>query len=250
MYIGIVLNLRTMKDNFKLIAITVVFILTGFVLAFMSWQDTDLDVFDYCVFDGIKFSLDEEVVGYREGNLCVCTKGGIVECIPLENEEYPEIQQDLKTDSLEFEYSYLTGIGGNNGEVIFNTTFTNISIDDEDLLITLEQMQTCSGTNSVSEQEGFYENVNGVIKLYNEIKSEEGIGCIIELKYTLKDFTEFDSDKMQIIFVDEDDLETYASICLYNDIIYMSEDVFKGDDDVICICEAGEIICEEELLSD
>lgn len=239
-----------MKDNFKLIAITIVFVLTGLVLAFISLGDADLDVFDYCTFDGTKFPLNEEVLGYREGSICICAEGGIVECMPLETYESSEESQDLKKDGLNFEYSYLTGIGGNNGEIFFDTNFTNISIDDEDLHITLEQMQTCSETNSVSEQQGFYENVNGIIKLYNEIEPEEGMDCIIELKYILKDFTEFDSDKIQIIFVDENGLQTYASICVYKDIIYMNEDVFKGSDDMICICEEGEIVCEEELLSD
>lgn len=238
-----------MKENYKLIAITVVFVFTGFFLAFLLWQENDLDVFDSCEFDEVRFSVDEEIPGYKEDSICACAHGGVVECIPLEIQvnEVDISDKEVENDDLEFEYSYLTGIGENNGEVIFNTIFTNVSLRDDDLVVTLEQMQICPESNTVSEQKGFYENTNGTIKLYNQTEVKEGIDCVVELKYTLEDFSDFDSEKMQIFFVDRSGFEVQAPICIYDDMIYIDEDVFQTEDGMICICENNEIICDEDL---
>ena len=249
MYVAIVLNLWIMKESYRLIAITIVFVFTGLSLAFLSWQENDLDAFAYCEFNDVRFSVDEEIPGYQTGSFCICAQGGIVECLPLETQanEVDISKQEVETDGLEFEYSYLTGMGENNGEVIFNTTFTDVSLSDDDLIITLEQMQICPEANVVSEQEGFYENIDGTIKLYNLVEPGEGIDCVVELKYTLEDFSDFYSEKTQILFVDQEGFEVQASICLYGGIIYNDEDIFKGEEGMICICENNEIICDEEL---
>ncbi len=248
MCVLIVLNLWTMKNNFRLIAITLVFVFTGLFLAFLSWQEKDLDFFDNCEFNEIKFSVNEEVPNYKVGSFCVCAQSGIIECIPLENEvgEINISEQEVKKDGLEFEYNYLTGIGVSDSEVIFNTTFTDVSLND-DLVVTLEQMQSCPEANVVFNQEGFYENVNGAIKFYNQIEEGEGIDCVVELKYTLGDFVDFDSEQMQILFIDHNGFEIQAPICLYEGKVYIDEDVFRGEDGMICICENNEIICDEEL---
>ena len=237
-----------MKDNFKLVAITVVFVFTGLLLAFLSLRGEDLDVFDHCEFNDIRFSFDEEIPGYKAGSFCTCGQGGIVECIPLQagGEEMDFSQEEVETDGLKFEYSYLAGIGESNGDVIFNTTFTDISLND-DLIVTLEQMQSCPESNVVSKQEGFYENINGTIKFYNQMEVEEGISCVVELKYTLENFSDFDSEKMQILFIDKNGFEVEAPICIYEDMIYIDDDVFKSEDGAICVCKNNEITCDEEL---
>lgn len=240
-----------MKDNFKLIAITVAFVLTGVLLAFVSVKGEDLETFSHCVFEDERFSVGDEVVGYSEGNLCTCAEGGIVECVPLDVEDFAQLevsQEDLQEDNLKFEYSYITGVGENGDDIVFGTKFTNVAIGDDELIITLEQMQTCSETNSVSEQEGFYDEVNGALKLYNNIDSENGgISCIVELKYIIEGIENFELDKINIVFVDANGIETYALICIYDEIIYSDDDVFKNQEGLICLCDSGEIICDEDL---
>jgi hypothetical protein len=245
-----------MKDNFKLIAITIVFVFAGLALSFISWQDVDLDSSNVCLYDGVTFAVEQEVVGYQKDNHCVCSEGGIIECIPLEmedevydaqKEEVIVLVDDFKNDNLKFEYRYLTGIGEENGDSFSNTSFSDISIVDESLVVVLEEMQICPSTNVVSDQEGFYYEEDGVIKLYSKVEKTEGISCVVELKYVLEDFKGFDLEKMQIVFVNEQGLETYASTCIYGDRIYSDNDVFRATEDSICTCEGGEVTCEEEL---
>lgn len=256
LYFDIVLNSFIMKDNLKLVAITVVFVFAGLALSFISWKDVDLDSLDVCLYDGATFTVGQEVVGYQIGNHCVCSEGGIIECIPLEmedevydaqKEEVIVLTDDFKNDNLKFEYRYLTGIGEENGDSFSNTNFSDISIVDGSLVVVLEEMQICPSTNVVSDQEGFYYEEDGVIKLYSKVEKTEGIGCVVELKYVLEDFKDFDLEKIEIVFVSEDGLETYASMCVYGGRIYSDEDIFKATEDSICVCEAGQVICEEEL---
>ncbi len=242
-----------MKDNYKLVAITVVFVLTGLFLVYVSLGDVELP--DNCVFEEESFLVDEEVVDYKEGHDCVCIEGGIIECIPLEVEEYePEIEveasvdvDNLNTEGLEFEYNYLAGIGDENGDYLSSTKFSSVSIVDDNLIVVLETSQICPSTNVVFEQEGFYENRDGVIRLYNKVDVEDGSRCVVELKYTLEDFVQKDLDEMGIVFVNEEGLETHASICIYDNSIYSDDDVFKGGNDMICVCEDGEVSCSESL---
>jgi len=241
-----------MKDNFKLIAITVVFVLTGLVLSFFAMQDSEFGSVDSCFFDGNEYLLNEEVEGYNEGSTCFCSSDGIIECVPNEledtNQEATLETTELEKEGLDFEYNYLRGILSEEDVIVSPIVFTNVSFSDEALIVVLEQVQLCPEANIVSEQVGFYENVDGVVKLYNMIRpsnDSSSINCIVQLKYVFEEFGDLDLEDMQIAFIDDAGFLTYASMCIHNERVYSDGDVFRKDDDFICTCEEGEIVCEE-----
>lgn len=243
-----------MKDNFKLVAITVVFVLTGLVLSFFAMQDSKLGSVDLCSYEGNDYFLNEEIEGYKEDSTCFCSSGGIVECLPNRLEDADEEAAleatELETEGLNFEYNYLRGILNEEDIVVSPLVFTNVSFGDSSLIVVLEQLQLCPEANTASDQVGFYENIDGVIKLYNMIRPSNdpsSISCIVQLKYVFEEFGDLNLEDMQIAFIDDAGLLTYASMCIHNEKVYSDGDVFRKDDDFICTCEEGEITCEEEL---
>ena len=78
------------------------------------------------------------------------------------------------------------------------------------------------------------------------IKATSGVDtvtCIVQLKYTFEEFE--DLYNLEIAFVDESGLYTYAPICLYDEKIYSDGDVFRNLEGLICTCEEGDLDCEE-----
>ncbi len=242
-----------MKDNFKLVAITVVFVLMGLILSFISLRGEDFNVAVNCVFNDSVFSVGEKIGNYQEDYFCVCEEGGLIDCVPLEAESHKILDleeevsvesEDLEVGGLKFEYRYLTGISQGDEKIVFDTVFTNVSVVDQDLVIVLEKMQNCENMGVVSEQEGFYEKFNNTIKLYNKVEEKSGIDCIVELKYILEDYGDSDFDDINIVFVDKAGFETHALVCAYGGSIYSNEDVFKSEEGLICECKDGEIVCD------
>jgi len=240
-----------MKDNFKLIGITVLFVLTGLVLSFFALQESDLVIGHSCEVDGIEYVVGEEIIGYQKGHTCTCGKEGIVECIPGDVEDLQEEVSleitGLEIEGLKFEYNYLTGITNGDASLAINPlSFKNVNILEGSLIIVLEQMQLCPEANVVSEQVGFYEYNDNVLKLYNMIKTtsgDENVSCMVQLKYTFEEFK--DLNDLEIAFVDETGLYTYAPICLYDEKIYSEGDVFRNSEGLICTCQEGDLECEK-----
>ncbi len=244
-----------MKDNLKLISITVLFVLTGLVLIFVTLKESGTGVLEknYCDVDGKRYSLEEEIAGYQEGNSCFCRKDDFIECIPNIKDEEVAVEEvalenvDLETDGLEFESSYLRGIlDDEQSAVLSPLKFTKISIEEESFVAVLEQVQLCPEQNIAPDQVGFYEKEGDLLKLYNMVRpteSETSLNCLVQLKYVFNDLDRLND--IQVAFIDDSGLLTYASMCVYNGKIYSDKDVFKGEEEKICTCEEGEITCDE-----
>jgi hypothetical protein len=244
----------TMRDKFKLIGITVLFVLTGLVLSYFALQDSEFKTLDYCLVDEIRYEVGENIENYQEDYICSCGSEGLVECIPVEPTISESVEDDflfdtseLETKGLEFEYNYLTGF--TEEEQFINLSpvkFTKIAIDEKSLSVVLEQMQICSDTNMASEQVGFYKRDGSKLKLYNMVKplgSTESLACTVQLKYILEDFD--DLEKMEIAFVDSEGVVTDAKMCVFNGNVYSDNDVFMDADGSLCTCYDGEVNCEE-----
>ncbi len=241
-----------MKGNIRLIIETIVLVLMGLFLAFLSLSESDLES-DFCDFNDSRYAVGDEIIGYEDGNHCICATGGIVECVPLDVEVEVEVQEDidvadLDESGLDFEYRYLTGIAENNGDVVLsNVRFSKISMSDG-LAIVLEERQACPESGSVFDQEAYYRYEQDVLTLYTETLEEaedEYIDCFVELKYVFEDYDGFDLENMRIAFESNGFVE-YASTCIYEGRIYSDDYVFVGEDDEIFVCEDGEIVLESE----
>ncbi len=250
-----------MKGNFRLVIITVVLVLMGLFLAFLSLSESDLEQVDFCDFNDSRYAVGDEIIGYEDGNHCVCSTGGVVECVPLDVEVDFEVEneivvEDLDEGGLSFEYRYLTGIVEDNGDIVLDDVrFSNITMSGDDLVIVLEKRQNCPESGAALEQEGYYRYSNNVLSLYTEIVEDiedEYIDCFVELKYVFEDYDGFDFNFENIrIAFESNGLMEYASTCIYEERIYSDGDVFVGEDDEIYVCDRGEIVLEsEQELSD
>ena len=245
-----------MKDNSKLIGITILFVLTGLVLLVVSLRESELLTQEVCVFDGKEYVLGEEIINYQENNSCFCRKNDFIECTPNQQEESVEEvaleNVDLEKEGLDFEASYLRGIGsGEENASLSPLKFTKVSIEEENFVVVLEQMQLCPESNLIPDQVGFYEQEGNLLKLYNMVRPVEetsSLSCIVQLKYVFEELKELDD--IQIAFIDDSGLLTYAPTCFYEGKIYSDKDVFKGAGEEICICEEGEIKCDDSNLPD
>lgn len=236
-----------MRENFKLIIVTVIFVLAGLVLSFFALQDSGFIKDEVCEVDGVEYEVGKEVSPF-----CFCGSGGIVECLPQEvdDEENGSLDtSELNTAGMEFEYSYLRGFG--NGQESLSVpplSFSSVGISDGSLVVVLENMQLCPESSVAPEQFGFYE-YNGVLKLYSMVRAStdsSSVSCVVQLKYVFEDFEV--SDDIEIAFVNEAGVSEYANICAYNGRVYSESDVFRNVDGLICTCENGQVDCVEELL--
>ncbi len=237
-----------MKDYFKLIGITVLFVLTGLVLSYFALQDS----LDYCVIDDVKYKVGDEIKDHQEGYSCVCSDEGLVECVLIELENVQEVDEDfvfdtadLEKEGLEYNYTYLTGFANGDPANVTSVKFTNISVSEDDLTVVLEQMQLCPEPNIAPEQVGFYEKADEKLSLYNMVKpsvGEDVLNCTVQLKYFFEDFG--DLGNMKIAFVDSDGFPNEALMCVYNGNVYSDNDVFRNANGEVCTCLRGRISCE------
>lgn len=248
-----------MKGNITLIIVTVVLVLMGLFLAFLSLSESDVETLEYCDFNNSRYAVGDEIIGYEDGKHCVCASGGIVECVPLdvdvESEIFDEVVvEDLDEGGLDFEYRYLTGIVEDNGDVVLNDVrFSNIATSEDGLSIVVEKRQFCPESGLAPEQEGYYRFEDNTLTLYKEIVEEmedEYIDCFVELKYVFEDYESYDLENISIAF-ESNGLVEYASMCIYEGKIYSDDDVFVGVNEEIYVCDEGRIVLEsDQELSD
>jgi hypothetical protein len=160
----------------------------------------------------------------------------------------PEISS-LRKDGLKFSFNYLRGLNESNGFVLSSPiSFTNLSFDEGNLTVVLEQMQLCPRANAASEQVGFFEHIENTIYLHNMVRpsdEESAISCLVQIKYVFESLEGLSLDDMQIAFVDDSGVVTKASMCIHNQKVYADSDIFRNSEGEICTCEAGIITCEE-----
>ncbi len=235
-----------MKDKFKLVGITILFVLTGLVLSFFAIKDSDLIISDSCLVDNMKYSIGEEILGYKDGAKCFCREDGLVECAFIESEQIELDTAGLEKEGLDFDYKYLRGIvHGESSFILDSVNFTDVSFVDGKLSVVLEQIQLCPTQNTPPEQVGFFEFSDVDLKLYNMVRpteGPEGLNCVVQLKYIFSDIEGL--GETRVSFVDENGFVTYALVCPYNGKLYSDSDVFRNLEGEICTCVEGEIDCE------
>ncbi len=243
-----------MKDKTILVIITILFLVTGTLLLFSALNEYSFGGDEVCMFKDVKYVKGDEIDGYLYGSKCVCGSGGLVDCIPLFQDDNFEVLEgvdldtsDLDTDGLDFRYSYLLGVSSSEVGSFANIEFQNISLQDNDLVVVVDQLQTCPESNVSPEQVGFYKVDRDFLNLYNMIRPVEGdlaIDCVVQLRYVIENFESFGLEMKNIRFVDEFAKATSPRICLYNDRVYSDGDVFQNTKGEICNCKGGLIDCE------
>ncbi len=241
-----------MKSDVFLIIITILFVVTGSFLLFSALNEYSFGGRDVCIVDGVEYEQGEKVIEYREGSECVCASGGLVECVPLSEKEELQRQSaidvsDWDNQGLEFDYSYVVGLSETDTDFDSDVSFQDVRFEEDNLVVILEQRQSCPGSGNPPQQAGFYNKGENELSFYNMVRrvdEEEGIGCIVRLEYVLEDMGDSDLSEMELLFIDNLGAITSPDICFYNGNVYFDGDYFESEEDEVCVCENGEIKCE------
>lgn len=187
---------------------------------------------------------------YIEGKECVCIDDVLV--CEVEQDEEKELKlEDFSLEGLGFNAKFITNTPST--ELLgasLNTLFTSVSSEDDNLVISLEQKQLCSKDDEPPVQVGMYYidgNELTLLSVVNTVASVYTQECVISVEFDLSKLDVEISDSLVLRYMSEQGDIVDANVCVYNDGVYNSGDVYEAEDGCnLCECVNGVSRCDNE----
>lgn len=203
--------------------------------------------FPSCAYEGEVYKNGENVPNYNGKDNCTCGSTGSIMC----NEEDQSSETGLSgfsSSNLQFTYRFLNLLSKST-TMKEDVDTSSASYSDNTMSITIERNVLCSSDNSAPVQTGFYKLSSSELNLViltstDSVKYTEP--CRVEAKFVISDVNTTLSDNFQIYYQSEGGLTANLGACVYNGILYGSQEAFKSQDSQsVCLCNAGKITCRD-----
>lgn len=202
----------------------------------------------FVIYIGDTIGINQCAYGDDLGSNCICGKDGEKICDDGKDESVNS--SEFTSSGLNYQFDFLNFVDIDN-PALSNAKFVDISYENSELSITLEQSSMCSEDSIVSPQIGFYKLDKGLLTLTsvsNLTNSAFNLPCISENVYTIKNFDIANtSNDFRIQYQDEYSVTYPSNNCVYEGYIRNEGDVYNSADGCfLCHCKNGQNSCEKE----
>lgn len=226
-----------------LIVITVLLVVVSGIGFFLSIHQ-QLS-FPSCAYDGEIYRNGEDVPNYNGKDGCSCNSSGTIVC----KEEIGNNEtglSDFSSSNLQFTYRFLNLLS-KDITMREDVETSSASYINNTLSLTIERNVLCSNDNEAPVQTGFYKLSDSELKLVILTSTDAAkytLPCRTEAKFVISNVNISLSDNFQMYYQSEGGLTTNLGSCVYNGILYGSQEAFKSQDlQSVCLCNSGKITC-------
>jgi hypothetical protein len=243
-----------MKITLKLVwlsFITVIFLGIGISIIYFSINRIVNN--GTCKFNNVKYEKGDEVIGYKDGELCNCEDGSIV-CSKITDTSDLQNANKFTKDNLIFSAKYTKPESGSIEILPLRTKFTSISILESSVEIVIDQGQVCSSDNRAPIQVGRYMLNGNTLTVSNSVNTSPSLyttPCIVTMSFKISKIQLTKITDLKIIYENDTGQTLPATLCYYNSRVFGDTDVYSSIDKCnICTCENGVSKCSNDRVCD
>lgn len=240
-------TVKNRVEKYWLFVVTVIFVIFGSFIIFIALER--ISYVGSCVTDKGVFKNKSQVTDYEEGKVCECNDSKVICTNVVKDVEVPKIEE-FKRSNLKVDSKYLTlGTNDKLSKSALNTRFVSVSTKKDSIDIHIEQEQRCTADGRISAQVGMYYLDKDNLYITNVVSQDSKTyfqQCTVSVTYSISSF-KAERERLNIYYVTESGSKEKASLCYYDNKVYIEGDVYSSVDSCnFCKCSDGISKCSND----